>query len=310
MPHPPADPAAVARLRLQPGQLLAGLRGEALVAVIAEVSNTYGDRHSYLCQRPDFAAIGAGRRARRPTRSSTSRRSWRSPGSYDFSFDIRPRPHRDPHRHRSGGPEGLVATLAGDRRPLTAARSCSRAVRGPSPASAPSRSSTGRRCASPSRARRIRPRPHRLPRRSHEIFLRGGSRTTSWRPATASHRPLAAAHARGPRPRLRQRRDRGGDELHDWSVVTALIARGDIGLGESYVAGLWDTPSIEALSRSASSTKSRCSATPSRASGTGWSSARIDRVMRAQLAARVRAATSGRTTTSATSSTSSGLTRA
>ena len=35
--------------------------------------------------------------------------------------------------------------------------------------------------------------------------------------------------------------------LHDWSVVTALMARGDVGLGETYVAGLWDTPSIEAL---------------------------------------------------------------
>ena len=43
----------------------------------------------------------------------------------------------------------------------------------------------------------------------------------------------------------------GGTELemvlHDWSVVTALMARGDVGLGEAYVAGLWDTPSIEAL---------------------------------------------------------------
>lgn len=35
--------------------------------------------------------------------------------------------------------------------------------------------------------------------------------------------------------------------LHDWSVVTAIAARGDIGFGETYVAGLWDTPSIEAL---------------------------------------------------------------
>ncbi|MCG7573722.1 cyclopropane-fatty-acyl-phospholipid synthase family protein [Phaeobacter sp. CNT1-3] len=37
--------------------------------------------------------------------------------------------------------------------------------------------------------------------------------------------------------------------LHDWSVVTTLASRGDIGLGEAYVAGLWDTPSIEALSQ-------------------------------------------------------------
>lgn len=33
-------------------------------------------------------------------------------------------------------------------------------------------------------------------------------------------------------------------QLHDWSVVTAVATRGDVGLGETYVAGLWDTPSI------------------------------------------------------------------
>lgn len=43
----------------------------------------------------------------------------------------------------------------------------------------------------------------------------------------------------------------GGHEaeihIHDWSVVTALAKDGDIGLGRSYGAGLFDTPSIEAL---------------------------------------------------------------
>ncbi|MFS4580799.1 class I SAM-dependent methyltransferase [Phaeobacter sp. C3_T13_0] len=34
-------------------------------------------------------------------------------------------------------------------------------------------------------------------------------------------------------------------KLLDWSAITAMAARGDIGLGEAYVAGLWDTPSIE-----------------------------------------------------------------
>jgi cyclopropane-fatty-acyl-phospholipid synthase len=33
-------------------------------------------------------------------------------------------------------------------------------------------------------------------------------------------------------------------QLNDWSVVTAVATRGDVGLGETYVAGLWDTPSI------------------------------------------------------------------
>ena len=37
-------------------------------------------------------------------------------------------------------------------------------------------------------------------------------------------------------------------EIHDWSVVTAMAARGDIGMGETYTAGLWDTPSIADLS--------------------------------------------------------------
>ncbi|MDE0591532.1 cyclopropane-fatty-acyl-phospholipid synthase [Halocynthiibacter sp. C4] len=34
-------------------------------------------------------------------------------------------------------------------------------------------------------------------------------------------------------------------EIHDWSVVSATAARGDIGLGETYVAGLWDSPSVK-----------------------------------------------------------------
>ncbi len=35
--------------------------------------------------------------------------------------------------------------------------------------------------------------------------------------------------------------------INDWSAVTALLARGDVGFGEGYVAGLWDTPAIEPL---------------------------------------------------------------
>ena len=35
--------------------------------------------------------------------------------------------------------------------------------------------------------------------------------------------------------------------INDWSVVTAVAARGDIGLGETYVAGLWETPSVAGL---------------------------------------------------------------
>ncbi len=35
--------------------------------------------------------------------------------------------------------------------------------------------------------------------------------------------------------------------LHDWRTVGAALAQGDIGLGESYMAGWWDSPDVEAL---------------------------------------------------------------
>lgn len=41
--------------------------------------------------------------------------------------------------------------------------------------------------------------------------------------------------------------DEADMEIKDWSVVSALAARGDVGLGETYVAGLWETTSIERL---------------------------------------------------------------
>ncbi|MFW5881309.1 MAG: DUF1365 domain-containing protein [Roseicyclus sp.] len=89
----------------------------ALRAVIAEVSNTFGDRHSYLCAHEDHRPI---------TREDTlsARKIFHvSPfqpieGGYTFRFDIR--------ADRVGvwidyatGNEGLYATLTGRRRPLT-----------------------------------------------------------------------------------------------------------------------------------------------------------------------------------------------
>ncbi|UYV38060.1 cyclopropane-fatty-acyl-phospholipid synthase family protein [Rhodobacteraceae bacterium D3-12] len=35
--------------------------------------------------------------------------------------------------------------------------------------------------------------------------------------------------------------------IHDWATVSAMAAHGQVGLGETYVQGLWDTPSIETL---------------------------------------------------------------
>lgn len=35
--------------------------------------------------------------------------------------------------------------------------------------------------------------------------------------------------------------------IRDWATVSAMAAHGHVGLGEAYVQGMWDTPSIEAL---------------------------------------------------------------
>lgn len=37
--------------------------------------------------------------------------------------------------------------------------------------------------------------------------------------------------------------------IHNWDMLSAVAERGDIGLGESYVDGLWDSPNVEALLR-------------------------------------------------------------
>ncbi len=91
--------------------------GGALRTVVAEVSNTYGDRHSYLCHRADNGPI-------LPSDHLTAQKLMHvSPfqpveGGYVFRFDIR--------ADRIGiwidytaGTGGLIATLTGTRRPLT-----------------------------------------------------------------------------------------------------------------------------------------------------------------------------------------------
>src|ERR1700730_14507196 len=36
-------------------------------------------------------------------------------------------------------------------------------------------------------------------------------------------------------------------QIRDWDVLRRIMARGDIGLGEEYIAGSWDTDSVENL---------------------------------------------------------------
>ncbi|MEV8467891.1 DUF1365 domain-containing protein [Fluviibacterium sp. DFM31] len=92
-------------------------RDGSLRAVIAEVTNTYGDRHSYLCHHPDQRPIT------RHERLSAQKIFHVSPfqpvaGDYRFRFDIRD--------DRLGiwidychGDTQLLATLTGRRRRLT-----------------------------------------------------------------------------------------------------------------------------------------------------------------------------------------------
>jgi uncharacterized protein len=103
--------------------------GGDLRAVIAEVSNTYGDRHSYLCHRDDRAPIT---REDTLTAAKIFHVSPFQPveGRYDFRFDIRP--------DRIGiwidytsATGGLYTNLIGPRLPLTNAGILASALRRP-----------------------------------------------------------------------------------------------------------------------------------------------------------------------------------
>jgi len=90
---------------------------DALICVIAEVSNTFGDRHSYLCHHDDFHPITA-------QDDLSARKVFHvSPfqpveGAYGFRFDVSPEKIaiRIDYGHESGG---LIATLTGARKPAT-----------------------------------------------------------------------------------------------------------------------------------------------------------------------------------------------
>ena len=89
----------------------------ALRVVVAEVSNTFGDRHSYLCHRPDHAPITAEDHL---TAQKIFHVSPFQPieGVYDFRFDIRP-DRIGIWIDFSAGKGGVIATLTGKRTPLT-----------------------------------------------------------------------------------------------------------------------------------------------------------------------------------------------
>lgn len=104
-------------------------RDGELVAAIAEVNNTYGDRHNYLCVKRDFSPIAPGEVIRATKVFHVSPFQDVS-GSYAFTFDIRPGSIAIRIAHRNGR-EGLVAVLEGSRRRLSAARVLRAAARFP-----------------------------------------------------------------------------------------------------------------------------------------------------------------------------------
>ena len=88
-----------------------------LIAVIAEVTNTFGDRHSYLCNHP------GGRVITPDTRIEARKLLHVSPfqpvqGHYLFRFDIRA-DRIAIGIEFDGGDGSFYASLAGDRMPLT-----------------------------------------------------------------------------------------------------------------------------------------------------------------------------------------------
>lgn len=88
-----------------------------LTTVIAEVTNTFGERHSYICHHPDNGPIRPG------DRLTASKIFYVSPfqpieGDYVFRFDIR-EDRIGVWIDYSQGEGGLIATLTGPRRPLS-----------------------------------------------------------------------------------------------------------------------------------------------------------------------------------------------
>lgn len=85
--------------------------------IIAEVTNTYGERHSYLCHRDDLEPITAQDRIRAHKVFYVSPFQ-RIEGGYEFRFDLRP-DRIGIWIDFTGGNGGVIATLVGPRKPLS-----------------------------------------------------------------------------------------------------------------------------------------------------------------------------------------------
>jgi DUF1365 family protein len=90
---------------------------DALFAAIAEVSNTFGDRHSYLLHHPDMRAILPSDRLRAQKIMHVSPFQ-PIEGGYEFRFDIG-EDRIGVWIDYSNGEGGVIATLTGKRAPLS-----------------------------------------------------------------------------------------------------------------------------------------------------------------------------------------------
>lgn len=101
----------------------------ALRVVIAEVNNTFGERHSYLCHRNDLAPISPRdeMRAHKVFHVSPFQKV---EGAYTFRFDISPA-RIGIWIDYTAGNGGLIATLVGPRKPLTSGGILRAALRRP-----------------------------------------------------------------------------------------------------------------------------------------------------------------------------------
>ncbi|WP_417277935.1 DUF1365 domain-containing protein [Celeribacter sp.] len=92
-------------------------RGTGLIAVIAEVSTPFGDRHSYFCNDGNFAPITVKTRLEKPKALHVSPFQ-EIKGGYEFGFGVLGDQIAIRILHRNGE-EGVIATLSGPRQPMT-----------------------------------------------------------------------------------------------------------------------------------------------------------------------------------------------
>lgn len=105
------------------------LRDDQPVAMIAEVNNTFGQRHSYLVHEPDFSPLD-------PTREFTAAKVFHVSPFQDVAGEYRFRIRMDGDKltlriRHINGTGGLIATMVGHLRPLTNTRLLGAVLRRP-----------------------------------------------------------------------------------------------------------------------------------------------------------------------------------